>query len=360
MHIGLIIYGSLETMSGGYLYDRMMVEYLRRQGDEVKIISLPWRSYPAHLADNFSGELLKSLADAHFDILLQDELNHPSLFLLNRRLQGHRRYPIVSVVHHLRASESRPAWQNALYRLPEQLYLQTADAFIFNSQTTRQVVEKLVGAEKPAVVAFPAGDRYSEARIDAGKIKTRAFREGPLRILFVGNLIPRKGLHILLDALAHLDPARWRLTVVGSEEADPGYTSRIRDQIKRLRLNDLVSMVGAQAGTQLADIYLNHQLLAVPSFYEGYGIVYLEAMCFGIPSIATTAGAAREIVTDGVNGFLVAPGDSVALAGALQSMIVDRQMLATMGQAGRARYEAHPTWEQSMSTLRDFLVNLAP
>ena len=52
MKIGLIIYGSLDTLSGGYLYDRMLVRELRRAGHQVEIISLPWRSYPAHLADN--------------------------------------------------------------------------------------------------------------------------------------------------------------------------------------------------------------------------------------------------------------------------------------------------------------------
>ena len=79
MKIGLIIYGSIDTLSGGYMYDRMMVEYLRAQGDTVEIISLPWRNYAAHLTDNFSFKLLPNL-----DILIQDELNHPSLIGANR------------------------------------------------------------------------------------------------------------------------------------------------------------------------------------------------------------------------------------------------------------------------------------
>jgi glycosyltransferase involved in cell wall biosynthesis len=360
MHLGLIIYGSLDTMSGGFLYDRMMVEYLRRQGDDVKLISLPWRNYAAHLTDNFSASLLNSLKNASFDILLQDELNHPSLFWLNRQLHGIVSYPIVSIVHHLRSSELRPAWQNGLYRVPEASYLKSVDGFVFNSLTTRQSVESLAGSHRPSVVAFPAGDRYSEARIDGPKIHMRAFRDGPLRILFVGNLIPRKGLHTLLDALARLDPTRWRLTVVGSEEVDPGYARRIRAQIRRLKLEDSVALVGVQIGTQLADLYLNHQVLALPSSYEGYGIVYLEGMCFGMPAIGTTAGAAREIITEAINGFLVPTGDSVALAGAIQSLVVDRELLATMGQAARARYEVQPTWEQSMAGLREFLVTIAP
>src|SRR5215510_9458402 len=98
MKIGLVIYGSLNTLSGGYLYDRKLVEYLRAQGDAVEIISLRWRNYAAHLTDNFSFRLPLSDVtpathlrrtqvpggageqppDHQFDILIQDELNHPS------------------------------------------------------------------------------------------------------------------------------------------------------------------------------------------------------------------------------------------------------------------------------------------
>ena len=109
MRIGFVIYGSLDTLSGGYLYDRKLVEFLREQGETVEIISLPWRNYAAHLTDNFTFRLPKNL-----DILIQDELNHPSLIFPN---QGKHPYPVISLVHHLRCSELRPKWQNAFYRL---------------------------------------------------------------------------------------------------------------------------------------------------------------------------------------------------------------------------------------------------
>ena len=75
LKIGLIIYGSIDTLSGGYLYDRMLVDYLRAQGDTVEIISLPWRNYAAHLTDNFRFRLPTGLrtsvrAPNHFDILI--------------------------------------------------------------------------------------------------------------------------------------------------------------------------------------------------------------------------------------------------------------------------------------------------
>ncbi len=205
MDIGLLIYGSLQTISGGYLYDRKLVEYLRGQGDRVEIISLPWRNYARHLGDNFSRETLQRLEGLNLDVLLQDELNHPSLFWLNRKLRRRVSYPILSIVHHLRSSELRPAWQNTAYRQVERTYLASVDGFIFNSQTTRQAVEALAGARRPALVAYPAGDRLQPA-IDAEVIAQRARQPGPLRLIFLGNLTARKGLHTLLQALTSLQP----------------------------------------------------------------------------------------------------------------------------------------------------------
>src|SRR5690606_8282686 len=143
-----------------------------------------------------------------------DELNHPSLFWLNRRLHGKVSYPIISIVHHLRSSEARPRWQNWFYWLIEQRYLASVDGFIFNSQTTRQVVQGLVGTSQPYVVALPAGDRFQPA-ITPQQIEARAHQPGPLRLLFVGNLIARKGLHFLLEAVAQLPKSDWQLDVVG-------------------------------------------------------------------------------------------------------------------------------------------------
>jgi hypothetical protein len=85
VRLGLVIYGSLDTISGGFLYDRRLVDYLRRRGEEVEIISLPWRSYARHIFDNCSLEHLRRLTRTPVDALLQDELCHPSLFWRNRR-----------------------------------------------------------------------------------------------------------------------------------------------------------------------------------------------------------------------------------------------------------------------------------
>lgn len=354
MRVGLVIYGSLDTISGGYLYDRHLVSTLRHYGDQVEIISIPWRSYPRLLVDNWSSEWLRRLA-GDYDILLQDELNHPSLAWANGRL-GEKRPPLVSIVHHLRSSEVHFAWQRRIYRMVERRYLRSVDAFIYNSQTTRRAVEAMIGHARPYVVAYPAGDRL----VGDGNAFTQRSHpgDGPLRLLFVGNLIPRKGLHILLDALG-LVAGDWQLRVVGSPAIDPAYARRMRQAAEEHHINQRVAWLGAIGDLQLRQEMASAHFLAMPSQYEGFGIVYLEGMGFGLPALATTGGAASELITHGMNGYLVAPGDVKSLAGHIENLIRDRELLASMSAAALDRYRRHPTWQQTTGAIRDFMILIA-
>ena len=325
VHIGLVIYGSLDAISGGFLYDRLLVEHLRSSGHSVEALALPWRRYPLHLLDNVRVGFLNRLREARFDLLLQDELNHPSLFLLNRCLKVSISCPVISIVHHLRISEQHPAVWRPLYRAVERSYLRTIDAFVFNSRTTHDVVQSLLGALPPSVIANPSGSRFQGLSPEA--ITRRAAQERPLRLIFLGNLIPRKGLHTLLDVLARLPASTVRLLVVGSITADPAYTRSITHRLADPALAGRVEMLGLLPDGQVADCLAAADVLVVPSRYEGFGIVYLEGMAFGLPAIGTTSGAAREIITNGVDGFLIPPDNVDALARLLVSLAADRARL---------------------------------
>ncbi|MGA2479216.1 MAG: glycosyltransferase family 1 protein, partial [Spirochaetia bacterium] len=101
MRVGLVIYGDLSFASGGFLYDRMLVDALKAAGDTVEVISLPWKSYGSCLLQNLDPRIRARLAGWDGELLLQDELVHPSLFILNRTLRTRRRIPRISIVHHL-------------------------------------------------------------------------------------------------------------------------------------------------------------------------------------------------------------------------------------------------------------------
>ena len=356
MKLGLVIYGSLDTLSGGYMYDRKLANYLRAQGDTVEIISLPWRNYVAHLTDNFWFRLWKTRQQAvglqRFDILIQDELNHPSLIAANR---GGHPYPIVSLVHHLRCSELRPKWQNDLYRIIEKEYLQSVDGFIFNSKTTQRTVNSLLESSKPEIIAYPPTDRFGEA-ISEDKIKVRAL-QNPLQILFLGNVMERKGLHVLLRAFIGQHSAV-KLDVVGSLSVEPNYAKQMQEYVMVNGLSSMVTFHSALDNGPLQEKLKQSHVLVVPSSYEGFGIVYLEGMGFGLPAIGTTAGAAGEIIEHGKTGYLIEPGNSAGLAAYISSLASNRELLLQLSLNARKRYIQQPSWNETASQIRTFLQSM--
>ncbi len=123
------------------------------------------------------------------------------------------------MVHHLRTSEKHPKSLKWVYRQVEKNYLKSVDGFIFNSQATRRAVEALCGEKMRGVVAYPSGATFG-VDISPHRIVQRAHEE-EFRILFVGNIIPRKGLHTLIDALGQIKNKLWKLEIVGQLDVDP-------------------------------------------------------------------------------------------------------------------------------------------
>lgn len=357
MRIGLVVYGSLDLVSGGNLYDRKLVEHLRGRAHEVEILSIPRRGYAIDLARNFSPALRRRIRTAQCDVLVEDELVHPSLFLVQRKARPASSPPIVAIVHHLRSSEERPDWQNEIYRKIEKRYLGSVDAFVFNSHTTRETVEALLAKKTRNVVATPGGDRLPRT-MKPPEVLARAQGAGELRILFVGNLIPRKGLHLLLESLASIRERPFRLEVVGNPEMDRSYAATVQSRVQALGLSSRVRFHGTLQGENLADRFREAQVLVVPSTYEGFGIVYLEAMGFGLPVIASAAGATDEIVRHESTGFLVPRGDVFSLARRIESLIEDRELLARMSLSAYDAFQDHPGWEESMGRIEAFLREL--
>lgn len=354
MNIGLVLYGNINTVSGGFLYDQKVRDFLLAAGDSVETMSLPWVNYGRGIINNFSSALLNHLDRNSFDVLLQDELVHPSLFLLNKKLAQRFRLPIIVIIHHLRSSESRASWKNHMYRTIEKQYLASADGFIFNSSETHRVVTSLVGNIKPSVIALPGGDRFNQA-MTKNEITAKALKPGPLKILFLGNVIPRKGLHTLFDALGELSHHAWHLTVVGDLAFAPRYVTEVKQQVGRLSVTGKVDFLGTVTDSELSRYLIDSHLLVVPSSYEGFGIVYIEAMGFGLPVIGSKAGAAKEIITHGIDGYLVTPGDTRTLSVHINGLIEDRNKLRAMSLAALDRFSQHPSWSDTGRAIHQFL-----
>ena len=357
MHIGLIIYGSLDNLPGGWLYDRLLVEDLRGRGHTVDIIAIKQQRYIRNLADNLSGPLYRRLANHDGDLLLQDGLVHPSLVGLNRRIRHRPRRRLVTIVHQVLGLQLSGRFLKLFYRTMERRYFRSTDGFIFNSETTRSNVESLVGGARPAVVAPPGGDRLG-CLTDDNLIDARSRRSGPLQLVCVSNLTPNKGVLPMIAGLARLPHATWQLDLVGSLSMDQAYTNKVRALIARLGLGERVDMTGPLNGKALAARLEAGQVFVLPFSHEGFGIACLEAMAWGLPVVGSSRGALKEFVHNGVNGALIPPGNLDAFAKQIQQLHEDRTRLTAIGRRALKTYHRQPTWQDSLHKVHAFLASM--
>jgi glycosyltransferase involved in cell wall biosynthesis len=357
MHIGLIIYGSLRNLTGGWLYDRLLVANLRERGHTIEVVALEQRSYAGNLVDNLSHRLYRRLVEQNYGVLLQDGLVHPSLVRLNRCIKRRQDLPLVTIVHQVRCRQPMNRFQRLCYQAVEGRYLKSVDGCIFNSATTRASVEALVGRRYPAVVAPPGGDRLG-CLADATDIATRSSRKGPLHLVTVGNLTPNKGVLPLVEGLSRLPPEIWRLTLIGSLTMDRAYVKRITSMVARLGLKDRIEMTGPLDGEKLTEKLKSGHVFVLPFSYEGFGIACLEAMGWGLPVVGSSRGALKEYVSDGVNGVLIPPGDTEAFARQVRCLHDDRALLAAYGAEALKTYHRQPTWQDCFRKINGFLLSL--
>jgi len=203
MRIAFLLYGNLNLLTGGFLYDRCLVDYLETNGEELDVMNLPWKSVITGLLDNIFLNAESALKNGDYDLVLEDALASPSLLRFNTCIRNRWRLPVVSILHSLRSNEIRPAWESKIVMKMEAAYFRSLDGLIFNSHTTGGEAESRSGRKLHGVVAYPGRDRLGSGLTD-DEITERAFKPGPLEIFFAGSLTRHKGLHLLLDALDRL------------------------------------------------------------------------------------------------------------------------------------------------------------
>ena len=165
----------------------------------------------------------------------------------------------------------------------------------------------------------------------------------------MANLVPRKGHELLIEALARIRDLDWSLSCVGSLECDPATVRAVRRRIRTFGLGRRITLAGECPPQSIARAYRAADAFVLPSFHEGYGMVYAEAMVHGLPVIATTAGAIPETVLPQA-GLLVPPGDPAALARALRRVITEPTLATRLAMGSRAVGARLPDWPQATET----------
>lgn len=346
------MYDGLDQTSGGYRYDRRLVESLREAGDTVEVITLPRRSPAGAVLDAVDGGLRERL-DRPFDVLIQDGLCYPSVWFHNYRLTAPAR--TVCLLHSVHTKSTSWPWRTLVGRV-ERAYLDTVDMVVCTSEHTAAWVHD-TPQPSPTLVAHPGG-RHESPVVSADYVTARA-NSDPFRVVFVGNLLPRKGVDVLLKAAAEASEG-WEVVVVGRHDADPAYAERVTDRVASLGLRDRVSFTGPVPEDRLDELLTRAHVLAVPSRYEAFGMVYLEAMEFGVVPLGTTAGGASEVICHDRNGILVPADRPGRIAHEIDAVWRDRDRLADLAQGALRTAAEWPSWDETMARTRSFLTQQAP
>ncbi|MBS63502.1 glycosyltransferase family 4 protein [Salinisphaera sp.] len=331
--VTFMVAGALDQPTGGYLYDRAIIDGLRADGIAVNIVELegafPLADTTARTALDDALTACSSDASIVIDGLAACAL--PDVVALHAANRA-----IVILVHHPLCDETGLAadTRDHLLELERRALACAAHVVVTSHFTAHRLVALNLAAEGDITVVEPGVHPV---------MQPQAASEGPCRLLCVASLTPRKGHRLLVEALAQVAELDWLCDFVGDDRRDAEEARAIGEAIARQGLEERVRLCGAQDQQALDGYYARADIFVLASWYEGYGMVIDEAVAHGLPIVTTTGGALADTFPTGA-GMAVAPGDAAALAGALRTLIADSEQRGCAAAASRAARERQRDW----------------
>ncbi len=323
-----LIPGELQSGTGGYVYDRQVIDGLSALGWAVEVHRLDGSfPHPSAAALEHTDGVLSQLPDAA--LVLIDGL---ALGAMPELIEVHStRLAIVGLVHMPLAAEIglAPPLTAALQQR-ELRALRGVRQVIVTSHVTEQLLTAQGLPAASVSVAEPGTDCTALAR--------RRF-DGTVRLLCVATVSDGKGHELLLEALAPLTHLPWQLRCIGSLTRSPRAVERVRALLRHFRLEARVQLIGEHAHEELPRYYAASDLFVLATRHESYCMAVAEALAHGLPIISTRTGAIPELVGADA-GILVEPGDAAALRAALARVLqqpVLAQRLADAALVARSR-----------------------
>lgn len=327
--------GDIETLTGGYIYERRLLESLRALGHPMRHVALP-AGFPHPSEAGTRAALAAFCALPPQEPLILDGLVFGSIAPEGLAAV---KAPLIAMLHHPLALESglQPAQARALYE-SERRNLARAAHVLVPSPHTATLLVRDYGADPGRITIVPPG-------VDPPRVPPAPAPAHPPLILSVGILHPRKGHDILIAALEGLADLDWRAVIAGNpwdhDHAEALAARRAASpEAARIRL------AGRVPEDELQDLYAEASIFALATRFEGYGIVFDEALMRGLPIVSTAVGAVPDTVPPAA-GLLVPPEDPPALAAALRLVLTEPARRAAMAAAAREAAAALPRWSDS-------------
>lgn len=331
-----VLPGDLFARTGGYVYDRRILDGLTASGWCVRVHSMdPSFPTPSPHALREAEQILGQIPAGRTVVI--DGLALGGMPDLVGKAAGRLR--LIALIHHPLAFETGLDQDQArrLHDSEQRALTVTRRVIATSPATARDLTDSFDVPRERIRVVRPGTD---PAPLASGSGSDR------LHLLCVATLTPRKGHAVLFEALSRLRDAAWSLTCVGSATRDPATANRLASMIAALAFTDRITLAGELDEASLAERYHRADAFVLASHHEGYGMVFGEAIARGLPIVATRAGAIPETVPAAAS-LLVPPGDSAALATALRRLIQDAELREWLRAGARYARASLPSWQSA-------------
>ena len=336
--------------------------------------------YTANVPKSHKRESIKGIDINRFHSWLGSFNNQftPGLFF---KLIGDRNYDVVHIHSHVFLANNMAALSKNFNRLPmiltshgaipgyksikhtiEIIYNATAgkwtlkamDKVIALAPSQADILARL-GARRKDIRIIPPGIELSQFHPDGDSREFRAMHglENRKIILFVGTLIPRKGVEYLIEAVKYVKSKPLLLLVGGEIPGFFGHQKFLEDRARELGVDKDVRFLGHFTRDQLEPAYLAADLFAHPSFIEGLPIVIMEAMAYGKGIVATDIPGNCDAIKDGINGLLCRPGDAHDMAQKIDLLIEDSELQHKLGAQARQDAILNYGWDSVLKKIMD-------
>lgn len=313
-----------------------------------------FKSFFSLLNNHFvPGYFFKLIGDNSFDVIHMHGVLHFSSNI-SAFSKIFKRCPIVLTTHG--AAVNYQGWKRTIeilyYKTMGKWTLNSTDRIITPSLKEVDLLESL-GTNRDKIVVIPHGIDLSQINLtrDTEKFKNLYRVNDKNVILFVGGLIPRKGINYLIAAMKYVKADSVLLIVGGELQGHPGVKKALEQQVKELGLEKRVLFLGKLTEQELEQAYLAAYLFVLPSLSEVFGLVILEAMSYGKCVIASNVLGPSVIIQNNKNGILFEAGNSLELAEKIDHLLVNEGFREKIGAAARKEIEKNYNWDAAFNKI---------
>jgi glycosyltransferase involved in cell wall biosynthesis len=269
-----------------------------------------------------------------------------------------KRIPLVLTTHGFFpvAVQVNPLLSSLYVSFSKIFMLRMAKRVVCVSQADASIYSKLTSPDKIRVI--PNGidvERWCESPRPGG-FRNKYGIEGPI-IACVGRIVWGKGFQYLIQALPKIFKKISDVTLVVAGE-DSGYLASLRNMAYKLGVHEQVIFTGRLSNKELKELYVDTDVIAIPSVYEPFGIVALEAMICHKPVVAFKVGGLSEVIDNGVNGILIPKDDITQLAEALILILTDRQLAQSLAEKGASKARQY-SWNNIVNKIESLYIEMA-